>query len=197
MESMEEIIKELKEIETVQTKMLMEMREIVRMCSRGIKEVQKENFKEAEKTVKHVRERLDILVRNVKDYPNFLSYCTHAEQEFAELVVFLVCVKDNRIPSVKEVKVGNVPYLLGMLDAIGELRRSLLDRLRVGDLEEADRRFKLMNELYESTLPIVFSDSILQGFRSKQDVARRQVEQARSEITMAHLFLKVKKDVKK
>ena len=42
--------------------------------------------------------------------------------------------------------------------------------------------FDAMEKIYEAVEPFQFSNSILPNFRRKQDVARRQIEQARSEI---------------
>ena len=189
---MEDIIKQLKEMEIVQTEMLNDMREIVRLCSRAIKKVHARDYDAAREQANRIKERLKGLVSMADKYPNFNSYRIHAEQEYVELMTFLSCVKNDKIPDVNELNVHYQSYLLGLLDAVGELRRALLDRLRDDDIKDAERMFKYMNEIYELTVPIVFSESLLRGFRGKQDVARRQVEQARSEITMALMFKNAK-----
>ena len=54
-------------------------------------------------------------------------------------------------------------------------------------LFEAERYFELASGIYEELLPIRFSNSLLPNFRKKQDVARSQVEQARSELVRAKM----------
>ena len=58
----------------------------------------------------------------------------------------------------------------------------MLESLKAGDTESAKYLFDSMSAIYESTLPIRFSSSLLPNFKRKQDVARAQVEQARSEL---------------
>jgi len=61
----------------------------------------------------------------------------------------------------------------------------MLECLKRGDKKSAGRYFELMSGIYDELSPIRFSNSLLPNFRKKQDVARMQVEQARSELVRA------------
>ena len=54
--------------------------------------------------------------------------------------------------------------------------------MKDGEKEEAEHYFKEMNALYDNVMVLNYSGSIVGSLKPKQDAARRQVEQARSEI---------------
>jgi translin len=91
-------------------------------------------------------------------------------------------VELKKIPSYAELGVPEIPYLLGLLDSIGELKREMYESLRRGNKHEGGFYFKMMEEVYDELLPLRFSNSVLPDFRRKQDVARIQIEQARGEL---------------
>jgi translin len=92
---------------------------------------------------------------------------------------------DKVKPTYSELGMPFEPYLLGLCDLVGELRREMLEMLKKGKKKEAEKYFELMSGIYDELMPIRFSNSLLPNFRKKQDVARGQVEQARSELVRA------------
>ncbi|MFH1521209.1 MAG: haloacid dehalogenase, partial [Candidatus Micrarchaeota archaeon] len=94
----------------------------------------------------------------------------------------LSAITSKKIPDQKELGVPEIPYLLGLLDAVGELKREMYECLRHGKKEEAVKYFELMEEIFNELLPLRFSNAVLPEFRRKQDSARHQVEQARGEL---------------
>ncbi len=187
MDDIQEVIQRLRSVEEVQQVMLNDMREVVRSCSRTISRLHR-GEPLSDDRLNEIMERLNTLRMNAEKYPTFLNYLIHAEQEYVELMIVRSVLNRLDIPGSKELGVDLRSYLLGMMDAISELRRDLLDMIRNGDLNTAEYIFSKMTEMYEWSQPIVFTDSVLHGFRGKQDVARRAVEQARSELTLARLL---------
>lgn len=176
------MIRDFEKKEKIQGKVLEQKRTLVRYCSKAIKEIHRRKIKEAKKLIKNVETGL----KKMKRYKSeFSSHIEHIEQEYAEAVLLLCVVEDKKCPIPETLKVSDISYLNGLLDAVGELRREMLDLLRDGKYEEAGRFFNAMEALYEAVESFQFSGSILPGFRRKQDVARRQIEQARSEILYA------------
>ena len=43
-------------------------------------------------------------------------------------------------------------YVLGLLDCIGELKRMVFDKIRIGEIDEAIRIFEVMEKLVSSSL---------------------------------------------
>ncbi|MEM3030546.1 MAG: hypothetical protein QXH27_02315 [Candidatus Micrarchaeia archaeon] len=175
----EEVIAELRRREKAQDELLRETREIVRGCSVCIKHIHAGEIEEAEKRLSEVEKLLEKTKGISEGFEHVLST---SQQEYAEAKVLLLLIQGKKVPDFKELGVPFEKYLLGLLDCVGELRREMLEALKKGDKRKAERMFELMNGIYEALLPIRFSESLLPGFRRKQDVARAQVEQARSEL---------------
>jgi translin len=112
---------------------------------------------------------------------NQLGYALVAQQEYAEARCLLSIVTQGRLPSLREVGVGPMPYILGLLDLIGELRRNALDKLRDGRLKEAEAILEGIEGIYEDLLSLDHTPAV-PTFRKKMDVARRLIELTRGDI---------------
>ena len=180
--NLNKMIKTFERKEKIQGEVLEQKRILVRYCSKAIKETHSRKISSAKQLVKKVEAGL----KKMRTYRNeFTAHIEHIEQEYVEAVLLLCVVEKKKCPMPESLKVSDVSYLNGLMDVIGELRREMLDLLRKDKYKEAERFFNAMERLYESTEPIQFSGSIVPNFRRKQDVARRQIEQARSEILYA------------
>ncbi|VVB66743.1 Translin family protein [Candidatus Gugararchaeum adminiculabundum] len=177
--AVDELIEELREREGEQDKMLPKTREIVRECSLAIRAI---HSAEISKSKEHLK-KADSLLAECRKTKNFEYLLEQPLQEICEAKTLLAIVERKELPTFKDLNMNFNVYLLGLCDLIGELRRHMLENLRKEKKEEAEYFFAKMNEIYDALLPIRFSNSLLPGFRKKQDVARMQVEQARSEIT--------------
>ncbi|MEM0149777.1 MAG: hypothetical protein QXW10_02685 [Candidatus Micrarchaeaceae archaeon] len=114
----------------------------------------------------------------------FEYHTLQAYQEYAEAAIMLAIKSSGKIPSISKVHVQKDAYLFGLMDAVGELKREVLEALRRDDTKNAEKFFDLMNKIYDSTRRLRFAEAILPGFRRKQDTARIQLENAGSEIVM-------------
>lgn len=112
-------------------------------------------------------------------------YSLQAHQEYVEAFSFMIMVRERRIPRMAELDEGSVSYLLGLMDTVGELKREIFDQLRKGKRDSALAYFEIMEEIYDSSLPLRFPNSIMPDFRKKQDVARIQIEGLMPEILAA------------
>ena len=178
-----EIVSELGKREREQDAILGSTREIIRHCSNGIKLIHAGKLKEAKAEIAGAEKKVAPLAKTER-----LTYLLEqVYQEIAEAKLLLAAVEGSPLPGWKELSMPFEPYLLGLCDLVGELRREMLEMLKKGDIKKAEAHFELMSRIYEELLPIRFSNSILPNFRKKQDVARMQVESARSEIVRAKM----------
>jgi translin len=175
----ERIGKKLSEKERNLDLVLSESRKVVRSCSNAIKAMHAYDLAEAKKHLDAAEKELKELSAFSGEFPNHLN---HVYQEYAEARIVLSAIELKKIPGYAALKVPEVPYLLGLLDAIGELKREMYESLRRGNKHEAGFYFKMMEEIYDELLPLRFSNSVLPEFRKKQDSARHQIEQARGEL---------------
>lgn len=175
----EEIEKKLFEREKKLDRVLSENRLIVRHCSNAIKAI---HGREPAQAKAELAEAERLLLELSKHYDEFPSHIDHVYQEYSEARIVLSAVETGKIPSCSEIGVPEIPYLLGLLDGVGELKREMYESLRRKDRAGAESFFKMMEDVYDALLPLRFSNSVLPDFRRKQDVARMQIEQARGEL---------------
>ncbi len=173
------IEKELEEKEKRMDEILVNTRTAVRFCANSIKSIHSKDFKGAEENLFQAQKILKIL----KKYrAEFRSQIDHIYQEYVEAEVLFAIALKKPIPNLKKTGSPSVPYLLGLLDCTGELKREMYESLRKGDKKEAERYFTHMENIFDSLMHLKFSNSVLPDFRRKQDVARIQIEQARGEL---------------
>ncbi|MDE1856807.1 MAG: hypothetical protein KGH98_01845 [Candidatus Micrarchaeota archaeon] len=123
------------------------------------------------------------LVKSLRQTDSDYRYHTlQAYQEFVEASVLFDIKTKGSVPSCNDLKVEPEAYLLGIMDAVGELKREVIDALRRGRVKDAERYYNTMSDIYDSTRGIRFAESVLNGFRRKQDVARMQIESAASSL---------------
>lgn len=174
-----EIEKRLMEKENAMDRISTDGRIVIRACSNAIKAIHSRDQKAAIKYLKEAEKGVKKMKQFVLLFP---AQTNHIMQEYAEAVIVFMAVVKRKIPSIKEIGVDDVSYLNGLLDAVGELKREMYEALRRNERKEAERFFSFMEEIYDSLLPLRFSNSVLPDFRRKQDVARIQIEQARGEL---------------
>ena len=78
-----------------------------------------------------------------------------------------------------------MPYLLGLGDVIGELRRFALDALRFNKIEEMQRMLSLMEKIYSELVFFDYPKAIVPGLRRKTDIGRSLVEKTRGDAATA------------
>jgi translin len=114
-----------------------------------------------------------------------------AFQEAVEACLLGAIVDGTPLPGPVELGVAPEPYLLGLGDVVGEVRRLLLDRLGQDDLPAAERYLLLMERLTEALLRFDTARAIV-PLKPKQDVARTLLERSRGEVVMARGLLRAR-----
>jgi translin len=176
---MDQIEKKLAEREKILDGLLGDNRMIVRSCSNAIKAMHARDIEGAKTYLEEARKGVEKVSVFQDEFPDQLN---HILQEYTEAQIVKAALESKKVPSISELKVPPVPYLNGLLDAIGELKREMYESLRRGNKQEAQEYFKMMEEIFDELLPLRFSNAILPEFRRKQDSARHQIEQARGEL---------------
>jgi translin len=122
----------------------------------------------------------------LEDYPEMWEsgLVEGALQELAEAAILLALVHDEDFPDPDDMGITGNAYLLGMADAIGELRRFALEKLREGDVGQATAYLDTMEEMFLVIMRFDYPDALI-PIRRKQDVARSLVEKTRGDIAVA------------
>ncbi len=179
--SLNEITKSLAVSQDSREFLIRNSRQVIITCSQSIIAVHKGDLKTAKKKALEAKKLLKGLKK--KATGELSRYLTTPEQELVEAYSLIAIFEKKEIPSVKTMGVSNESYILGLLDCIGELKRLIYDKIRVGDSKDATRVFDVMQNLYLYLYPFATYDKIVKETRRKLDVNRILVEDARSALT--------------
>jgi len=179
--SLNKIAKSLENIQDSREFLLKNTREIIILCSRSIIAVHKGDLKTG-------KNNLRIADKLLKKYKKKATgglgrYLITPEQEFVEAVCLIAIVEKKEIPSDKKLSVMPESYVLGLLDCVGELKRMVFDKIRIGKIDEATRIFEVMENLYLHLYTFSLYDKVVKEARRKIDVNRILVDDVRSAIT--------------
>ena len=161
-------------------------REAIRHCSQAIRAVHRQEFDQAAELLKSARGLLAGAGKAVADY-NELSntgFIRDAQKEFAEGSIVLALVTGKKLPDPVGLGIDAAAYLNGLGEAVGELRRYLLDGMRQGDLSRSEELLLMMDDIYGVLVTIDFSDAITGGLRRTTDMVRGVLEKTRSDLTL-------------
>ena len=110
-----------------------------------------------------------------------------AIQESVEALLLDAVVHGSPLPGPSDLGVEPEPYLLGLGDLAGEVRRLALDRLAAGDVPGAEAQLATMEHVYRSLMRFDTARAIV-ALKPKQDVARSLLERTRGDLTMAKML---------
>jgi translin len=106
-----------------------------------------------------------------------------AVKEYAEAETTAALLAGTPLPLPSELGVHSVPYLKGLGEAVGEMRRRLLDQLRTGRLDAAEATFADMETVHDLLTSLDYPDGMTHGLRRTTDIARSLIERSRADLT--------------
>lgn len=106
-----------------------------------------------------------------------------AEKELAEARITFALVTDGAFPTHLSLGVPPAAFAKGMAEAIGEIRRHILDLMRHGELERCEHLLGAMDDMYYVLTSLDYPDGITFGLRRLTDVARSLIERTRGDYT--------------
>jgi len=184
-EILEKIQEELSVRETVREETERDMRKARRLSKQAIQVTHQERFDDAKNMLEEAKGLFVKLQETAKDHP-YLLYSGSVEaafEEHAEAHILLMLIQEDRFVGPKEIDVPLTPYVLSLGDVVGELRRRVLDLIRRGNVEAAEKTLEKMEHIYSELTALDDAYIIVKGLRRKGDVARRLIEITRGDIT--------------
>lgn len=157
-------------------------RDIVRSSGYVITYIHSGMWDEVEKSLNELAEAYSKLRQILSKHPcyEFTNMVVDYLSEYSEALILYNLIKRRKLVLPEELGVDYVPYVLGLLDVIGELKRFVLALLRdKKPLSEVSEFFELMEIMYEHFQHLDYPDAILPGARRKIDVARGVIESLR------------------
>ena len=96
-----------------------------------------------------------------------------AEKEFAEASTTLAIVTGKSLPDPEPLGVSYPAYLNGLGEAVGELRRYLLDSLRRNDISRCEELLETMDDIYAVLMTMDFPEGVTSSLGSCPNLPSR------------------------
>jgi translin len=162
-------------------------RRSIRASANSIRAIHRGELERAKQLMAESRLAIDEGMSAVGSHPDirFAGYLQDAEKEYAEARITFALVAGEELPDPGSLGVADAPYLNGMAEAIGEGRRRILDLLRTGSVEDAERLLGAMEDMYDLLVTIDYPDAITMNLRRSTDVARSLIEKTRGDLSLA------------
>ena len=106
-----------------------------------------------------------------------------AEREVTEAYLTAALIGGAELPGPEVLGVAGAPWLRGLAEAASELRRYTLDRLREGDVEQAEELLAAMDDAYDVLVTVDYPDAVTEGLRRTVDALRAVLERTRGDVT--------------
>lgn len=152
-------------------------RKVIYFSKHSIMAIHRDSLTEAKTKIKLMEECRQQLDNLLQDNPSLTSNLVQvAYQEYVEAHVVLSLVEHGHYPQPQTLHIDAVAYILGLADAIGELRRRTLNSLLVGKLSEAEQWLRFMEEMYNELIALEDAYAVASELRRKCDIARRIIE---------------------
>ncbi len=167
-------------------KLLPLCRDAIRHCSNAIRAVHRQEMDEARAQLKSARDLISEAEKIVAVESDLsrMNIVRDAQKEFVEGSVVLALVNGKQTPDYEELGVEPIAYLHGLGDAVGELRRYLLDSMRKGDLSRGEEFLTAMDDIYNILITMDYPDALTGGLRRATDMVRGVLERTRSDLTL-------------
>jgi translin len=160
-------------------------RSAIRSCGNAIRALHRYEIDAAAKLLQEAQAHLDDARQALGPHSDILyaGFVQDAEKEVAEARITFALVTEAPFPTPEALGIEPAPYLKGMAEAIGELRRHILDLMRQGELQRCEELLGAMDDMYYALVSMDYPDGITQGLRRLTDIARSIIERTRGDFT--------------
>jgi translin len=162
-------------------------REALRHSANAIRSVHRGDYAGGEELIARANALLRDAAAALKDHPDifYAGFVHNAQKEFAEACLTLALVAGREMPTPESLGVEYAAYLNGLGEAVGELRRHLLDSLRSGDVDHCEDCLTAMDDIYSMLVTFDYPDAMTGGLRRTTDAVRGILERTRGDLTIA------------
>jgi translin len=162
-------------------------RTAIRHCANSVRATHRHEFQTAEELIAQAATLIAEMANDLRDHQDiyYAGFVQDAQKEYAEAVAFAALARRRPLPTADELAIGAAPYLNGLGEAVGELRRYVLDQLRRGNLEDCETFLGFMDDIYALLITVDYPDAITGGLRRTTDATRGILEKTRGDLTSA------------
>jgi translin len=162
-------------------------RAVIRYCANSIRATHRQEFHTARELSDQAAVLLAEMAEDLRDHRDiyFAGFVQDAQKEYAEATVFAAFTQHRSLPTASELSIGYAAYLNGLAEAVGELRRYVLDQLGRGNFDDCEVFLRYMDDVYSLLITVDFPDAITGGLRRTTDATRGILEKTRGDLTAA------------
>jgi translin len=162
-------------------------REVIRNSADSIRATHRGEYDEARDLMEKNQVLLAEVKEVLKDHPDvhYAGFVHDAQKEHSEAHQTYALIRGEPLPDPETLKVGYAAYLNALGEAVGELRRHALDRIRHNDLEWGEQILQTMDEIYYAMVSFDYPAAISGNLKRTADVTRSLIERTRGDITNA------------
>lgn len=167
-------------------KALKSSRDALRHSTDAIRAVHRGEYEDARARLSLAGNLLKELDEAVGEHQDLLhtGFVYNAEKEYVEGCVTLAIVAENSLPTPEELGIDYAAYLNGLGEAVGELRRHLLDITRRAEIDRCEELLEVMDDIYGMLVTMDFPEAMTGGLRRTTDAVRGILERTRGDITL-------------
>jgi len=160
-------------------------REVIRSSANAIRSLHRGQWETADELVTLAGSTLREVQSVLTDHPDVLhtGFVHDAAKEYAEAAVCTALFRGRPLPSPASLEINPIAFLHGLGEAVGELRRRMLDRLRDSEVLIAEQCLGEMDQIVDLLAELDYPDGMTAGLRRTADVSRALVERSRADLT--------------
>ena len=162
-------------------------RELVRTCANSIRAIHRRELAEADRLLAEanaLNAQICTVLAEMGDL-YWTGYVQDAQKELVEAHSTYALVMGDALPDPTKLGIAPAAFLNGLAEAVGELRRYLLDRLRRGEVDGCERLLGAMDDIYSLLVTLDYPDALTGGLRRTTDSTRGILEKTRGDLTLA------------
>ena len=172
---------------TAREKALPKSRAAIRLCANAIRAAHRGEFAQSDKLLTEAGGLLRAMALDLREHQDifYAGFVADAQKEYTEAALTSALMQRQPPPTPDVLGVEWAPYLNGLGEAVGELRRYILDRMRQGRLEGCEELLADMDEIYSQLITLDYPDAITGNLRRTTDAVRGILEKTRGDLTLA------------
>ena len=173
-------------------------RKVIRASANGIRALHREELDKADGLIGEAGVLLEEIMVALVDQPEMrdAGFVSDAAKEFAEARITEAIFTGKTVPTFEDLGIDPVPYLHGLGEAVGEMRRRMLDLLRDEKIDEAVATLEEMDTIVDALAGIDYPDGMTNSLRRTTDVSRALVERSRSDLTATVVQERLRNDLR-
>ncbi len=162
-------------------------RDTIQFCANSIRAVHRGDLEESRRLLKAASDNVDAAHALLEPYPRifYAGFLQDAEKEYAEAAATFALIEGDPLPLPGDLGVGTAPYLNGLGEAAGEMRRHTLDLIRDNRLERCEEILGMMDDIYYLLASVDYPNAITAGLKRTNDMVRGVLERTRGDLTTA------------